>query len=58
MHCRFSFQESSADLKQAALLDIIYNHIYPNKRVWSVYHMNKTGEETDFFDFRDFKKKI
>ncbi|NP_001385223.1 centromere protein N isoform X1 [Gallus gallus] len=51
-------EESSADLKQAALLDIIYNHIYPNKRVWSVYHMNKTGEETDFFDFRDFKKKF
>ncbi|NXJ08795.1 CENPN protein, partial [Odontophorus gujanensis] len=51
-------EENSADIKQAALLDIIYNHRYPNKRVWSVYQMNKTGEEADFFDFRDFKKKI
>ncbi|KFQ64369.1 centromere protein N [Pelecanus crispus] len=51
-------EENSADIKQAAVLDIIYNHIYPNKRVWSVYQMNKTGEETDFFDLRDFKKKF
>ncbi|GAB0195478.1 centromere protein N [Grus japonensis] len=51
-------EENSADIKQAAVLDIIYNYIYPNKRVWSVYQMNKTGEETDFFDLTDFKKKI
>ncbi|OXB62699.1 hypothetical protein ASZ78_003059, partial [Callipepla squamata] len=51
-------EENSADIKQAALLDITYNHMYPNKRVWSVYQMNKTGEEADFFDFRDFKKKF
>ncbi|NXA23045.1 CENPN protein, partial [Ibidorhyncha struthersii] len=51
-------EENSADIKQAAVLDIIYNHIYPNKRVWSVYQMNKTGEETDFFDLKDFKKKF
>uniref|UniRef100_A0A669R038 Centromere protein N n=1 Tax=Phasianus colchicus TaxID=9054 RepID=A0A669R038_PHACC len=43
-------EESSAGIKQAALLDIIYNHIYPNKRVWSVYHMNKTGKAS-FFSF-------
>ncbi|NXO50981.1 CENPN protein, partial [Aramus guarauna] len=51
-------EENSADIKQAAVLDIIYNHTYPNKRVWSVYQMNKTGEEMDFFDLTDFKKKI
>ncbi|NWR62096.1 CENPN protein, partial [Bucorvus abyssinicus] len=51
-------EENSADIKQAAVLDIIYNHIYPNKRVWSVYQMNKTAEETEFFDLTDFKKKF
>ncbi|KAM6324664.1 CENPN protein, partial [Podargus strigoides] len=51
-------EENLADIKQAAALDIIYNHTYPNKRMWSVYQMNKTGEETDFFDLTDFKKKI
>ncbi|NWS67470.1 CENPN protein, partial [Crotophaga sulcirostris] len=51
-------EENSADIKQAAVLDIIYNHIYPNKRMWSVYQMNKTGEEIEFFDLADFKKKF
>ncbi|KAM6252855.1 centromere protein N isoform 1-T2 [Porphyrio hochstetteri] len=51
-------EENSADIKQAAVLDMIYNHIYPNKRMWSVYRMNKTGEETEFFDITDFKKKF
>ncbi|NWX49920.1 CENPN protein, partial [Steatornis caripensis] len=51
-------EENSADIKQAAVLDIIYNHIYPNKRVWSVYQMKKTGEEMEFFDLTDFKKKF
>ncbi|XP_074013947.1 centromere protein N [Numenius arquata] len=51
-------EENSADIKQAAVLDIIYNHIYPNKRIWSVYQMNKRGEETEVFDLTDFKKKF
>ncbi|KFU99188.1 Centromere protein N [Tauraco erythrolophus] len=51
-------EENSADIKQAAVLDIIYNHIYPNKRVWSVYQMNKTEEEIELFDLSDFKKKF
>ncbi|KAI6077603.1 Centromere protein N [Aix galericulata] len=51
-------EENSADLKQAAILDIIYNNIYSNKRMWSVYQMKKTGEETDLFDFSNFKKKF
>ncbi|NWW84448.1 CENPN protein, partial [Rhynochetos jubatus] len=51
-------EENSADIKQAADLDVVYNHVYPNKRMWSVYQMNKTGEETDFFDIKDFKKKF
>ncbi|NXH12752.1 CENPN protein, partial [Bucco capensis] len=51
-------EEKSADIKQAAVLDIIYNHIYPNKRVWSVYQMKKAGEETEFFDLAEFKKKF
>ncbi|NXL45893.1 CENPN protein, partial [Podilymbus podiceps] len=51
-------EENSADIKQAAVLDIIYNYVYSNKRVWSVYQMNKPGEETEFFDISDFKKKF
>ncbi|NWH53005.1 CENPN protein, partial [Fregata magnificens] len=51
-------EENSADIKQAAVLDIIYNNIYPNKRVWSVYQMNKTEEDTELFDLTDFKKKF
>ncbi|NXW65439.1 CENPN protein, partial [Eurystomus gularis] len=51
-------EENSADIKQAAVLDIIYNHIYSNKRVWSVYQMKKTGNETELFDLTDFKKKF
>ncbi|NXN29074.1 CENPN protein, partial [Nycticryphes semicollaris] len=51
-------EENSADIKQAAVLDIIYNHIYPNKRVWSVYQMNKRGEETEVFELTDFKTKF
>ncbi|NWX03432.1 CENPN protein, partial [Caloenas nicobarica] len=51
-------EDHSASIKQAAVLDIIYNHSYPNKRMWSVYQMNKTEEETDFFDLTDFRKKF
>ncbi|NXU58224.1 CENPN protein, partial [Turnix velox] len=51
-------EENSTGIKQAAVLDIIYNHSYPNKRMWSVYQMKKTGEETEFFDLTDFKKKF
>ncbi|NXX82554.1 CENPN protein, partial [Urocolius indicus] len=49
-------EENSTDIKQAAVLDIIYNNIYPNKRVWSVYQMSKTGEEMECFDLTTFKK--
>ncbi|NXT91694.1 CENPN protein, partial [Anhinga rufa] len=51
-------EENSADIKQAAVLDIIYNQTHPNKRVWSVYQMNKAGEEMEFFDLRYFKNKF
>ncbi|NXC66317.1 CENPN protein, partial [Anhinga anhinga] len=51
-------EENSAGIKQAAALDIIYNQAHPNKRVWSVYRMNKAGEEMEFFDLRDFKNKF
>ncbi|NWU61295.1 CENPN protein, partial [Pterocles burchelli] len=51
-------EENSADIKQAAVLDIIYNHIYAEKRMWSVYQMNRTGEATEIFYLTDFKKKI
>ncbi|KFQ42784.1 PREDICTED: centromere protein N, partial [Nestor notabilis] len=50
--------EKSADIKEAAALDIIYNHVYPHKRMWNVYQMNKTGKEMDFFDITHFKKKF
>ncbi|NXR10605.1 CENPN protein, partial [Semnornis frantzii] len=51
-------EENSADIKQAAVLDIIYNHMYANKRMWSVYQMEKTGEEPEIFDLQTFKKKF
>ncbi|NXB20840.1 CENPN protein, partial [Rhagologus leucostigma] len=51
-------EENSADIKQAAVLDIIYNHIHQNKRMWSVYQMKKSGEELEYFDITDFKKKF
>ncbi|KFV50049.1 Centromere protein N [Tyto alba] len=51
-------EENSVDIKQAAVLDLIYNHIHSNKRMWSVYQMSKTGEETEFFDLTDFKTKF
>ncbi|NWY37817.1 CENPN protein, partial [Sylvia atricapilla] len=51
-------EENSADIKQAALLDIIYNHIYQDKRVWTVYQMKKSGDELEYFDITDFKKKF
>ncbi|NXQ37262.1 CENPN protein, partial [Alaudala cheleensis] len=51
-------EENSADIKQAAALDIIYNHSYQNKRMWSVYQMKKSGEELEYFDITDFKKKF
>ncbi|XP_014730025.1 PREDICTED: centromere protein N isoform X1 [Sturnus vulgaris] len=51
-------EENSADIKQAAVLDIIYNHVYQNKRMWSVYQMKKSGEEVEYFDIGDFKKKF
>ncbi|XP_038004192.1 centromere protein N isoform X2 [Motacilla alba alba] len=51
-------EENSADIKQAAALDIIYNNIHQNKRMWTVYQMKKSGEELDYFDITDFKKKF
>ncbi|NWU96843.1 CENPN protein, partial [Upupa epops] len=51
-------EENSADIKQAAVLDIIYNHTYPNKKLWSVYQMQKTEEETECFNLVDFRKKF
>ncbi|XP_051485278.1 centromere protein N [Apus apus] len=51
-------EENCADIKQAAVLDIIYSHIHQNKKVWTVYQMTKTGEEMEFFDLTDFKKKF
>ncbi|NXY82692.1 CENPN protein, partial [Alcedo cyanopectus] len=49
-------EEKSADIKQAAVLDIIYNYVYSNKRVWSVYQMKKRGDEMEFFELTNFKK--
>uniref|UniRef100_A0A8C4TYA6 Centromere protein N n=1 Tax=Falco tinnunculus TaxID=100819 RepID=A0A8C4TYA6_FALTI len=51
-------EENSADIKQAAILDIIYNYTYPNKRLWSVYQMRKTGGGTETFDLQVLKKKF
>ncbi|NXC02973.1 CENPN protein, partial [Orthonyx spaldingii] len=51
-------EENCADIKQAAVLDIIYNHIYQNKRMWSVYQMKRSEEELECFDIADFKKKF
>ncbi|XP_015494994.1 centromere protein N [Parus major] len=49
-------EENSADIKQAAVLDITYNHVYQNKRMWNVYQMKKSGEDLEYFDITDFKK--
>lgn len=49
-------EENSAGIKQAAVLDIVYNHMYQNKRMWSVYQMKKSGEERQYLDIKDFKK--
>ncbi|NWS40807.1 CENPN protein, partial [Probosciger aterrimus] len=46
------------NIKEAAVLDMIYNHAYPNKRTWEVYHLIATGKESEYFDIIDFKKKI
>ncbi|XP_037264638.1 centromere protein N isoform X2 [Falco rusticolus] len=51
-------EENFADIKQAAILDIIYNYTYPNKRLWSVYQMRKTGGGTETFDLQVLKKKF
>ncbi|XP_048726541.1 centromere protein N isoform X1 [Caretta caretta] len=52
-------EENSASIKQAAILDMIYNHTYRNKKIWTVYQMTKAvGEETDAFNLADFKYKF
>ncbi|XP_067396053.1 centromere protein N [Emydura macquarii macquarii] len=52
-------EENSVSIKEAAILDMIYNHIYQNKRIWTVYQMTKVaGEETDSFNLADFKYKF
>ncbi|XP_053904514.1 centromere protein N [Malaclemys terrapin pileata] len=52
-------EENSASIKQAAILDMIYNYTYRNKKVWTVYQMTKAaGEETDSFNLADFKYKF
>ncbi|KFP73424.1 Centromere protein N [Acanthisitta chloris] len=51
-------QLCEANIQQAAVLDIIYTHVYQNKRRWSVYRMKKTGEEVEYFGLTDFKKKF
>ncbi|XP_043351189.1 centromere protein N isoform X4 [Dermochelys coriacea] len=54
-------EENSASIKQAAILDMIYNHAYRNKKIWTVYQMTKAAEEeegSDAFNLADFKYKF
>ncbi|XP_043351190.1 centromere protein N isoform X5 [Dermochelys coriacea] len=52
-------EENSASIKQAAILDMIYNHAYRNKKIWTVYQMTKAaGEGSDAFNLADFKYKF
>uniref|UniRef100_A0A8C5TBA4 Centromere protein N n=1 Tax=Malurus cyaneus samueli TaxID=2593467 RepID=A0A8C5TBA4_9PASS len=44
--------------KLLQFLFFLDNHIYQNKRMWSVYQMKKSGEELEYFDITDFKKKF
>ncbi|XP_044516896.1 centromere protein N isoform X1 [Gracilinanus agilis] len=56
-------QKKRASLKEAAILDIIYHQTCPNRKIWTVYEMNKIpGEEvvdlSDMEEFKDSFKKI
>ncbi|KAM8984035.1 centromere protein N [Ara ararauna] len=37
-------EEIPGDIKEAAVLDMIYNHAYPNKRIWKVYQLITAGK--------------
>ncbi|XP_029464014.1 centromere protein N [Rhinatrema bivittatum] len=51
-HC----ERKRATLNHAASLDIIYNHTFREKRIWSVYQMVKPlDRETELFDMANFK---
>ncbi|XP_063294312.1 centromere protein N [Pelobates fuscus] len=46
----------NATMKDAANLDFVFNHTYPEKRTWNVYQMSKPLEsEIDFFDLSEYK---
>ncbi|XP_028930762.1 centromere protein N isoform X2 [Ornithorhynchus anatinus] len=50
-------EERRATMKQAAMLDIIYNKTFQNKKIWDVYRMSKAPEEDiDLFDQEEFKR--
>ncbi|XP_061450541.1 centromere protein N isoform X2 [Rhineura floridana] len=52
-------EENCATIKHAANLDIIYNYTYRDKKLWTVYQMTReAGDESDFFDLANFKKKF
>ncbi|NXK78709.1 CENPN protein, partial [Amazona guildingii] len=51
-------EEIPGDIKEAAVLDMIYNHAYPNKRIWKVYQLITAGKEMVCFDLTNFKEKI
>ncbi|XP_053127410.1 centromere protein N isoform X2 [Hemicordylus capensis] len=52
-------EENCATIKHAADLDIIYNHTFRDKKLWTVYQMTREdGDENDLFDLANFKKKF
>lgn len=51
-------EEIPGDIKEAAVLDMIYTHAYAHKRTWKAYQLLTTEKETVYFDVRDFKKKF
>ncbi|XP_034975801.1 centromere protein N isoform X2 [Zootoca vivipara] len=52
-------EENHATIQHAADLDIIYNHTYRDKKLWTVYQMTREeGDEYDIFDLVEFKKKF
>ncbi|XP_067327135.1 centromere protein N isoform X2 [Anolis sagrei] len=52
-------QENRATIQHAANLDMIYSYTYRHKMMWDTYQMiREEGDENDFFDLENFKKKF
>ncbi|XP_074065827.1 centromere protein N isoform X2 [Macrotis lagotis] len=49
-------EKAHANMKEAAILDLIYHQTCQTRKIWIVYKMTKSpGEEVDLFDMEEFK---